>query len=459
MKRTVKAAFFNKIGTITSDELVALPRSHVDAYRKDLTDFRRSEKGLHAYCTCCGGPLYISYALGLPYYAHFPSMEALGCPWSTTSGKNPDDLKAAQYRGQQESPFHRLMCELIGELAALDPRCGEVVIDQYLRRADTGIGRKPDVLVEWGSPARFAVEFQHSRTYQTEISGRSVDYEAAGIPLIWVVSWFDPENLTTDKHDIAARHRGNVFVLSEEAVVASRERGTLVLSCYCRHGEGYEPAVLVEIDDLTFPEIGLPFYEDREAAPLLEAAQEARRPYFKQLKDREKWESPQHPLRGTDTVPWKNQGRRLNWLVATAFDIVGVASGKPQRYTYSLTGGTPPGDQDISKLSWSLDVRLDPNKGNSLVGCADLLETFLSRTSVYANLKKSVSEHLARGRALPDVEQVDETSVEWRLLAEIFPEIMNSQTRYLLERTGALPEWAVPGDGNKVTAQKASQVT
>jgi hypothetical protein len=53
----------------------------------------------------------------------------------------PDDACAAQYQGRQESTFHRLMCEQIAELVALDERHIRHTIAEYLPPTDSSGGR------------------------------------------------------------------------------------------------------------------------------------------------------------------------------------------------------------------------------------------------------------------------------------------------------------------------------
>ena len=62
-----------------------------------------------------------------------------------------NDARAAQYHGQQESVAHGRMCELIAEIATLDPRCESTKIDEYLPPTANDFGRYLDVLVHWQS--------------------------------------------------------------------------------------------------------------------------------------------------------------------------------------------------------------------------------------------------------------------------------------------------------------------
>jgi hypothetical protein len=58
------------------------------------------------------------------------------------------------------------MCELIGELAALDPRYVGHSIAEYLPPTENAYGRYPDIHVTWKDFGTFVVEFQMSGSFQ-----------------------------------------------------------------------------------------------------------------------------------------------------------------------------------------------------------------------------------------------------------------------------------------------------
>jgi competence CoiA-like predicted nuclease len=69
----------------------------------------------------------------------------------------------------------------------------------------------------------FAIEFQLSGTFQTEISARCKNYEYAGIPLLWILFGMDTSaDVQQSFHDVIRRHRGNAFVLDPSACPEGR---------------------------------------------------------------------------------------------------------------------------------------------------------------------------------------------------------------------------------------------
>ncbi len=162
--------------------------------------------------------------------------------------------------------MHRLLCNLIAELAAADPRAEAVTVDEYLPPTANAHGRYPDVYVRWGGLPPMAIELQLSRTFQTEISARCVHYDREGIALIWVLYGveLDAEDIPQSFRDVLSRHRMNAFLLDQAAIEASHAQNTLVLSYrLAKPGGGFEPSRQVRLDALTFPSGGLPFVKDR----------------------------------------------------------------------------------------------------------------------------------------------------------------------------------------------------
>ncbi|MDP4034049.1 MAG: hypothetical protein Q8P60_14575 [Pseudorhodobacter sp.] len=425
-RRIIEEAIFDGLGPLSARELIAMPREGWEHLRAGITDNRNGKDGLSARCVACGGQVYITTATGLPLFAHYQGSDPR-CPWYSGKNMHPDDARAAQYHGQQESEMHRRMCELIAELAALDDRCVSVKVDAYLPPEKNARGRYPDVLVEWRGIGNFAVEYQMSHTFQTEVSQRCIHYDREGIPLLWVLSSLDPNRVPQPVSDVVHRHRGNAFVLDQAAVAASREQRTLVFSCHMSNGAGYDAPVLVRFDALTFPESKRPYLEDRIAKPLLDQIAALRRPYFRALRA---WGDRMADL-PLDDLEIFAERHRVDRLVAAAFSIVAEAAGKPENFA-----------SEHDNIKGMLNTY--QNSG-SLAPYARLLITLIENTSQRALLKGSVGEHLRRsiaGHRHGHVEQVGEQSAEWRLLRELLPEALDPFVRQRLKDAGALPAWA-----------------
>ena len=99
----------------------------------------------------------------MPLFAHFKGGDP-DCPWYQGDAKKPDDLRARQYRGQQESEAHRRLSDLINALAIQDRRFIRSTVGKYLPPKEGERGRFPDVYVEWSGISPFVIELQLSYT-------------------------------------------------------------------------------------------------------------------------------------------------------------------------------------------------------------------------------------------------------------------------------------------------------
>lgn len=155
-QRIIEATLIEGIGPITARDLLAMPEDSWGLLRGRITDRRHGKDGLVARCMACEGEVYIRTArLGgtsRPLFAHYSGRDP-DCPWHHGRNAMPDDACAAQYQGCQESTFHRLMCEKIAELVALDERHIRHTIAEYLPPTENAHGRYPDTYVEWRASA------------------------------------------------------------------------------------------------------------------------------------------------------------------------------------------------------------------------------------------------------------------------------------------------------------------
>lgn len=431
--------FEGAIGPISAAELIAMREDYWGVLRDRITDHNNGkDNGLVAHCMACGGRVFIQSRVKgsqrLPYFAHYRGGDP-ACPWHHGNTLSPDIARAMQYRGQQESTAHRLMCAKIDEIVRLDSRYIASRVEKYLPPTASDHGRFPDVYVEWQGFPPFAIEFQLSNTFQTEVSQRCIHYERESVPLLWVLYGLDPEysDVSQSFRDVIRRHRGNAFLLDHEAAKASYESRTLILTCYLRRdGDEYafDPPRLVRFDELTFPDAGLPFFEDRLIAPVLFHIEARRKPWFIALNCWDKYDTKNDEIRrALYSLPAQAENDyAVVRLVGASFSIMSAAAGKERNYVT--------GHPNIKAM---LNTLLAPNiRHGGLAPYADMLIHLLDRSKARDLLKGSVGEHLKRALATP---QVSEHSAEAQALRSLFPEIFDPVTREELAYFGALPEW------------------
>jgi len=140
-KRIIQHAILDGVGPVSASDLLNAPTIRWELWRRMITDARQEKPSKDlGHCLMCGGPVYIrTKALKgkkRPLFAHFTGADAT-CPWFTGETLRPDDARAAQYHGQQESEAHRRLCNLIADLAGADRRAVRVEVDQYRPRPPT----------------------------------------------------------------------------------------------------------------------------------------------------------------------------------------------------------------------------------------------------------------------------------------------------------------------------------
>lgn len=294
LTRTLKLAVIGD-EIVSSDQLVASSERYWNTLRQYITDqWHGRPRRVAAKCIKCEGPVFISVhgstAGKLPLFKHYNRGDP-SCPWYTGDTARPDAIRAEKYGGNQESPEHRFLCEEIAREGASDERCAEPpVVSLYLPPSEgNAYGRYPDVLLAFKDGQRFVFEVQRATTFQTEISARGLHYGREGIPIIWLLWEVDLSDGTLQQsfRDVILRHRDNAFVIDLESIAAAKERKTVVLKCYLRNRYGkFDKGRLVTLDDLTYPEVGLPYYRDQVVAPRVEQAHEARQIWWQVFRAR-----------------------------------------------------------------------------------------------------------------------------------------------------------------------------
>lgn len=418
-QRTVEAAIIEGIGPVTASHLLSVDENRWGIWRDRITDRRSGKDGLTARCMLCGGKVYIRTArlrgVNLPLFAHYSDSDP-SCPWYQGRNITPDYARASQYQGYQESEFHRIMCNQIAELVTLDERHIRHSVAEYLPPSENKYGRFPDVFVEWKTYGSFAIEFQMSGTFQTEISARCKHYEYENIPLLWILFGIDTNRKIQQNFlDVIRRHRGNAFVLDPNSIAESRKQKTLILTCYLYRNDRFEPPKLVRFDELTVPRSKLPYYEDCIVPPLLSDIRQRRNPWFRAL---DAWDrdTPLHDLENQQGL-----------LVAAAFSIVANANGNCRNYA-----------SRHPNISAMLNTYLSIGK---FARYTNLLTQLIQNTAEVKLLHTKVGEHL---RKYSDQNQADEHSPEWQLLRKLLPEALDLEVRDQLEYLDALPSWAKP---------------
>lgn len=445
VRRIEAARFHGQVGVVSINELMALPKDTWGNLRDRITDYRSgSPQGIKCTCLACDHPVFIKVSSlnsrKYPLFSHYaPAPD--DCQWRSEETSHPDELRAAQYAGKQESAAHRNICDQIAELCRLDQRCTQATVNEYRAPKVEKSGRYPDVNTSWTSFGDIVFEVQLSNTFQTEISERSLHYAREGARLIWVLYGFDlyKDQLKQSFIDVIRRHRGNAFVLDQQAINESYKQQKLILKCYMKSGDQFDSFELVGLDQLNLKAAGLPFREDRIIPALRQKIDEQRRPCFTYL----------DTIKGSHVYLTKEGIERRNKLatylsslepeltssnhlsevidlVALVFSAIRFVKGSSDLYGSRQNNIT-------QMLNSSLS-------GSVLGKYHEIISTLIEETPLKKFIKPSVITHLERARHEHQNGRLYTT--EKRLLGKLVPEIFHGPTRQLLADLEELPEWA-----------------
>ena len=461
MKRTIRIADFEyPCGPIGIEDLIGMPHGQWEHLRHEINRRRKEEPERPlARCRLCKGSVFIRARHGgdsnVPEYVHH-SDAPVDCPWRTDTNLVPDDARAAQYRGHQESALHRWLCEQIAAALRRDPRVREVAVDRYRRPTIEKRGRYPDVYVEFSDAGAFAIEVQLSKPFATEIAARQLHYEREDVRLVWVFHEL-PDQLPQGFWDVITQQRGNAFVFNEELARLSHERGTLVLKALLETADGaFGEARDTELSGLKTNERRVAMLEDRRSARLIAEAQERRRPYLRAFRDetyaedagmfgspllKRAWGDLVRCIPDLNALPTTSdvlvdaeRRRTVSELVAILFSIVHTSqTGEPRLYVTRYKGEGALRAMLNSKLSNATFHRY-----------ATLIRTVLERTRARAELANSKLREKFE-LAQEATNQAGSANPVWQAMQWLLPEVLDGATYAELQEVNALPRWADAG--------------
>lgn len=458
MQRTIRLVDFDwPRGPVSIEELMAMPSAQWEHIRFEITK-RRQEHPTQplARCRLCGGSVFIkaqATAQGLsPYFAHFSGAES-DCAWHHGRNLHPDDARAAQYLGQQESALHRWLCEQIAEIVSLDPRAREISVERYHRPTIEGRGRWPDVYFEIDGLARFAIEIQLSKPFASEIVARQLFYNREGISLIWLFRELN-EPLPQGFRDVITLQRGNAFTIGDDLLRHSRANGQLFLDCHLEASRGgFLKPKRVVLDALTLTSGRSVFLSDRRTDVLKEFCKAGRTKWVNAFRQapgttsrnpfsesiyHSAWDSARMFVPALSVWKqryWQTEGGSgvafFCELIAILFSIAHSGKGDGDRLYLTRIEGP-------EALLQMLNAKLS---GWAFMPYAELISAFL-RASARAELlaRSSLANilyHARRSRA-----QVGPEDPTWQAAVRIFPEMLDGVRRQEMIDVGALPAWA-----------------
>jgi hypothetical protein len=460
-KRTILIADFREPrGLINISDLIKGDPDRWRHLRQAINQQRKNapDRPL-ARCLLCEEPVYIRVQSqgrgtdeGTPVFTHFPG-SMISCPWHDDSKFAPDDPRAAQYKGRQETAHHKWLCQTIAEIVKSDPRCSQVQIERYRRPAIEQRGRFPDVLVQLLGLGEIAIEVQLSKPFATEVVARQMHYEHENVGLVWVFVEL-PDPLPQGFQDVITSQRGNAFLFDQDALNASLQENTLVLKALLESNDGktYEMR-WVRLDDLRRGRGSALFVEDRRSGRLLLNCQQVRKQWWKAMQseaDKTGWQLAESThfkqvwlaiLQSTPGLDlWSDEiikkfggtaWSTFTEIVLILFSLVhSAAEGKEVNYKT---------EHKIKGMLTSMMNSVLENK--KFRPYATMFAKFTCLPAVSVMLRLDSLE-----RKLKSVEggtsQTSEMDPLWKAMAQLFPEVLNPIVRQELDDLHQLPNWA-----------------
>lgn len=191
----------------------------------------------HLVCAVCGIELTLGSIKdfdGNPHRFHFiHGHDPDNCPQQNYSRLTKEQIDALKYAGVPESAAHKEAKAWLEASLVADPDFSLIAQEKIIQApGNPRRWRKPDVQALWRNKLKVVFEVQLSTTYLHVITERRLFYQEHNILLVWVFRGVRNENPLMTQEDIFYTNNRNVFVVSEETVIASRKARQLMLECH-----------------------------------------------------------------------------------------------------------------------------------------------------------------------------------------------------------------------------------
>jgi hypothetical protein len=228
---------FNTVSGQRSDAAfyLSMDERRVNRLRRWLNDVYHQGKK-YLVCAHCHGPLYLKGGghTGFKqqlHFSHYQSEEYNTCPLNDGAQKiSPEQAKANQYKGAQESKRHERLKNILGEIMKSDIDCYETIIDKCYAEREKNERRQPDVQTKYKNMS-LVLEVQLSTEFITIISERELYYREKKAFMIWVFDSFARNGLMNQSEkDIFYKNNSHAFCIDQLLIDKSKKSKKLNLN-------------------------------------------------------------------------------------------------------------------------------------------------------------------------------------------------------------------------------------
>lgn len=228
---------FNTVSGRHSDAAFYLTMDdrRVNRLRRWLNDFYHQGKK-YLVCAHCHGPLYLKGGAQTGFkqqlhFSHYQSEEYKTCPLNEGAPRiSPEQAKANQYKGAQESKRHERLKNVLGEIMESDADCHATIIDKCYTEREKNERRQPDVQTKY-KDVSLVLEVQLSTEFITIISERESYYHDKKAFMLWIFDSFARNGLMNQsERDIFYKNNSHAFCIDPPLIAKSKKYKKLHLN-------------------------------------------------------------------------------------------------------------------------------------------------------------------------------------------------------------------------------------
>jgi hypothetical protein len=175
-------------------------------------------------CAECDWPVYApdNGTNRRRYFQHkkgFP----LSCCYSGDEGKDPRQVDADKFNGQQEGERHKQLKNWLLEIISFSNTATGIAKERDIRLSDKTFAR-PDVYADIWLGAPIAFDIQLATTQITTIVRREEFYSRGGIRYVWITDRDKYQLVNRSFRDIYMRNDGQIFGIDEDVLKKARDQ-------------------------------------------------------------------------------------------------------------------------------------------------------------------------------------------------------------------------------------------
>lgn len=233
MNRTISEVYnYHEDRVLIAEDIFLLPEEEVYRVRNDIEHFIQDNNPLLA-CNVCGQAVGIRIYKDHSGYYFSHLYKSNDCPIKTGVNYSSDEILRMKYNGAKESSKHFEIKSYIAKKLTDDPRFTDIAVEKVVKgKGWSKKWKKPDISAKYRGK-KVVFEIQLSTTYLDVIVSRETFYREQKIPVFWIFSEFDFENIKATHKDIFYNNWSNILSIDQGSRYLTQKEGELFFTgCY-----------------------------------------------------------------------------------------------------------------------------------------------------------------------------------------------------------------------------------